>query len=249
MSVAILKEAKAEEVDIIVEVARSVTKLPEDAVIPEAKKLVDSAEFDDFRLGAMLNRINCDKLWSKKGAASFGEFAERELGLRRSKAYYLADVYTKLVNAEVPWAKVKHLGWTKLRHLARLLSEDNVNVDEWIDKAAVMNVQQLQDAVREHLGAEPKTKRTLSFSLYEDQWETVGLAINKAKQELDTRHNNVAIDAICQDYLAGNKLVKPLTLLEMMMRKRTQQEVLTIIKAIWPDFEAQAGVYGEEPCG
>ena len=57
----------------------------------------------------------------------------RSTGSQGRKARYLISIYDNLVTKMIPWEKVSHLGWTKLKDLAPVLTPENV--DEWVAKA------------------------------------------------------------------------------------------------------------------
>jgi hypothetical protein len=55
---------------------------------------------------------------------------EKNTGMMRGKARALIQIYGVIVNSEVKWAQVKHIEWTKLRAIARVLNKENA--DHWI---------------------------------------------------------------------------------------------------------------------
>ena len=55
------------------------------------------------------------------------EWVEKNTALSRSKARALIQIYDSVVASGVKWAKVKHLGWTKLNAIARLLKGANAD--------------------------------------------------------------------------------------------------------------------------
>ena len=104
---------------------------------------------------------------------------------------------------------VSHLGWTKLKDLAPILTPENV--DEWVAKAEKLTVVELQAAIK---AAKPdeegeKTVKTtdevvkMTFKLKPDQAEAVTQALAKAKGELHTEYDTVALENICAGYVGG----------------------------------------------
>jgi hypothetical protein len=93
------------------------------------------------------------------------------------------------VKSGVTWAKVKHLGWTKLNAIAGVL--DGENADHWIEVASNHGRAEIKKLVQEHLAGSVAQKRgrstptpvkTFKFHLHhERQVEAVDAAIYAAK--------------------------------------------------------------------
>jgi hypothetical protein len=54
--------------------------------------------------------------------ASLDEWVEKNTGMKRSKARALIQIYNAVADSGITWAQVKHIKWTKLRAIARVLS-------------------------------------------------------------------------------------------------------------------------------
>jgi len=76
----------------------------------------------------------------------FHQFVFDKYGMQARKAYYLIAIYTDLVTKQIAWEKVKHLGWTKLKELAPILTPENT--DEWVAKAEKLTVMELIAALK-----------------------------------------------------------------------------------------------------
>lgn len=58
---------------------------------------------------------------------------------------YWVGIYNDLAESGVSWEKVKEFGWTKLKEIAGVLTQDNV--DEWVDIAKQQTTLQLMQTV------------------------------------------------------------------------------------------------------
>jgi hypothetical protein len=83
--------------------------------------------------------------------ANFREFVEKKHGIHYRKALYWIEIYKRLVEAEVPWEKVKNIGWTKLKDLAPVLTKENV--DSWVKVAEEQTALQLVETVKAAVAA------------------------------------------------------------------------------------------------
>lgn len=250
-------KAKAKD-DLFIEVASEVENLTRAKAFTMVDQLVEDVEANHFRLGGILAVIQAkssdDEEWLDK-KTSFRELVQERFGLHYRKAMYLIEIYTNLVEKQIPWAAVKHLGWTKLKELARILTPKNVK--GWADKAEKMTVIQLQEAVRKATakgGSDAKeggtsTVTTLTFKVHEDQKKNIRKALDKGKKEGKTEYDTVALDYIASAYL-GNaisvnvKEIKPKgkkeqaeALKTLMTDMDSYEEVLKVFEKVYPDVE------------
>jgi hypothetical protein len=202
-----VKKTAAPANNLIATIAEEVEKLTKAKALALAETLTNEVETDTFRLGGILKVIN-DNSWFE-GYESFDSFVFEKFGFQSRKARYLIQIYTELVDKQIPWEKVGPLGWTKIKDLAGagVLTVDNV--DEWVAKASALTVLELQAVLKgPSSDSQPKASttddvQTMKFKLKNDQVETVQSALNKAKVELGTDHDNVALENICAGYVAG----------------------------------------------
>ena len=120
--------------------------------------------------------------------------------------------------AGLPWNKVKHIGWTKLKEIAGVVTVENV--DEWVKIAKENNTISLIETVKAHLTADKQAVltdqsvksnvSTRSFKVHEDQKVTIDTALAKAKEQSGTTVDTAALEFICLDYLGGQSLPKKL---------------------------------------
>lgn len=199
-------KSKTKQVDVITATAMEVGKLTKDKALGLAATLANSIETDYLRLGGVLKVIK-DNAWFD-GYADFETFVLENYGFQQRKAFYLIEIYDALVDKQIPWEKVAGLGWTKLKDLAKHLTPENV--DEWVEKASKLTVSELQQLLKGTGDAEKggtvsttSTMQTMKFVLVNDQIETVKAALAKVKAEVNTEHDNAALETLCSGYLSG----------------------------------------------
>lgn len=231
--------------DFLLTTAHQIENLTEEQAFSAVEQLLDKQGEDDFRLGGLLATIQSHGWFG--GYASFKEMVQTKYGLHYRKAMYLIQIYTDLVKNQIPWEKVKGLGWTKLKEIAPILTQENV--DEWVAKALVLTVLQLQEAVKAHLnkGTDAdegdtitSTVTTMTFKVHQDQKETIRSALDKAKAEAGTEFDTVALEAICIGYLGGatdvnaSEVSKPT--LKDLMKGMSPEDVLMVFEQCFPEI-------------
>lgn len=231
--------------DFITSVASEVEGLSKTKALNEAVRLAESIETNYFKLGGVLKLIY-ENSWFE-GFESFGLFVLEKFGFQERKAKYLMEIYTELVDKQIPWEKVHHLGWTKLKDLARFLTPENV--DEWVAKAENVTVLELQAMLKASNapdGGDGKTKddvTQLKFKLKSDQLETVTSALNKCKAEVSTEFDNVALEMICAGYLGGSvSAASAGGSLEDAMKAAGWEAVLEKFGEIYPKIDIQVTI-------
>jgi len=191
--------------DLFIEIVHTVENLKEKEARELVVSLCEGAEFTYFKLGGVLSVIQANKWYAPY--ASFKDYVESERGLNYRTARYWIAIYNGIVESGVPWAKVKHLGWTKLKEIVQVLTVDNV--DQWVALAEKQTTLQLIETVKkaqnpdDDEGGEAKTVTTKTFKLHDDQRETIEAALAKCRKVANTDVDTVALEYICLDYLAG----------------------------------------------
>jgi hypothetical protein len=206
--------------NLLLDIAAEVENLSKTKALNEAERLAENIEINYFKLGGVLHKIN-DNSWFE-GFASFDDFVQEKYGFQGRKARYLISIYDNLVTKQIPWEKVSHLGWTKLKDLATILTPENV--DEWVAKAEKVTVLELQALLKAGTpeGTEKTAKTTddvvkMTFKFKPDQSDIVTQALAKAKGELHTEFDTVAMENICAGYVGGTSQVnKPFSLDEVI---------------------------------
>jgi hypothetical protein len=193
--------------NLIADVAAEVETLTKTKALNLAASLSENIESNYFKLGGVLKVIS-DNGWYE-GYDSFDSFVGERFGFASRKAKYLMQIYVDLVSKQIPWEKVAHLGWTKLKDLSPIITTENL--DEWVKKAEALTVLELQALIKG--GGEGGTSTTdkttddivvLKYKFKQDQAETVQHALAKAKGEVGTEFDTVALENICSLYLSGN---------------------------------------------
>lgn len=241
--------------NLIHDVAVDIENLTKTKALNQAEKLAEDIEANYFRLGGVLKLILSQQWY--EGFASFDAFVLEKFGFQVRKAHYLIQIYTQLVDKQIPWEKVAALGWTKLKDLAPVLTLENL--DEWIAKASPCTVMELQAMIKASLnpgtdGASSTTTSdsvVLKFKLHNEQAEAVQSALAKAKGELTTDFDNVALAGICTGYLANASAVNAAPAgevdLKAMFLSMGYEAVLIAFDAAFPliNLEVEATAYEE----
>lgn len=249
-SEAIMQDASEAVVeDIFIEVTSKIESMDQAALEAHIPSLIESVDFTYFELGLALSKYSEEGWWKKDDYASFRDSIEDQFGLHYRKAMYLMNISNSLVEAEIPWVKVAGLGWTKLKEIADILT--NENVDEWVEKIMgppIMTLLQLQDVVKAiKVGSldadEPEidlatSVTSISFKVHPDQKENIKAAVAKARGEAETEYDAVALDAICMNYMSGGN-VKPKTLVSLFKAYKPE-EVLEAFAVQWPEIDVTA---------
>ena len=202
--------------DLLADLVFEIENVKEKQALELVGILAEQTEVTFFKLGGVLSVIQANGWFSPY--ASFREFVESKHGIHYRKAVYWTDIYNKLAEAKIPWDKVKHIGWTKLKEIAGVITVDNV--DEWVKVAKESNTISLIETVKAHLNKdkgqialEDKTKTAVStrtFKVHEDQKATIDTALAKAKEQSGTTVDTAALEFICLDYLGGQSLPQKL---------------------------------------
>ncbi len=234
------KSKKEKSGNLIMDIAHEVEGLSKAKAINEAAKLAENIELNYFKLGGVLKVIN-ENSWFE-GFASFDQMVFEQFGFQSRKARYLISIYENLVTKQIPWEKVGHLGWTKLKDLAPVLTLDNV--DQWVEKAEKVTVAELQAMLKAGSGEGKETtaKTTddvvkMNFKLKPDQADVVQQALAKAKGELHTDYDTVAIENICSGYLGGVTSAAGAYDLDEVIKNTGFEPLLHRICELFPEFD------------
>jgi len=245
----VMSKEEPVELDLIVETAKEINALDKETAFEVVPSLIDSVDFSYFKLGGVLSAIQ-DNDWWTDDSPTFRSFIEDNFGLHYRKGMYLIKIYDGLVEAEIPWHKVSGLGWTKLKELADILTQENC--DEWVAKAESMSTLNLIAAVKAFKAGDLSTDgttdpdstgvSTITFKVHPDQKETINEAVDQAMEDSDTEFKGVALEAICMNFLAGGstkEAPKPLSL-QGTMEKYSPEQALEAFEAIWPEINLTA---------
>jgi len=223
----------------------------------QVDEIRDSTTECDFRLGGVLSAIKKNKWYKDEGFDGFPEFVESRFGIHRRKASYLVKLYTDIAQSGVDWEKVKGIGWTKLKEIAPVLTEDNV--ESWVAFA----MQNTTINIREHIkkidnpavlvnpGEKPASNTsTLTFKVHDDQKSIIVEAIGVAQSQLGTDAKAVALDAICQNFLSGGATPDvaeapanppPVPLKDQLLAMGVE-DAIDLVDACFPEIELTVGM-------
>jgi len=239
---AVIGKKKVEKTgNLIMDIAHEVESLTKTKALNMADSLAENIEVNYFKMGGVLKLIN-DSSWFE-GFSSFDDFVFEKYGFQGRKARYLISIYDNLVTKQIPWEKVAHLGWTKLKDLAPVLTPENV--DEWVAKAEKVTVMELQALLKagQPSGEGDKTAKTtdevvkIQFKLKPDQADVVQQALAKAKGELHTEYDTVALENICAGYVGGNSAVAKPFSLDDVIKTTGFEPLLTRISEMFPEYD------------
>lgn len=200
--------------DMIIDIVHEIETMNEKDARAVVATLADQTEKTFFKLGGVLSVIQANSWFQPYG--TFRDYVEKEHGIQYRRAMYWISIYNKLVESKVPWYKVKELGWTKLKVVAEILTEENV--DEWVSIAKSQTVLQLVETVKAAASpeklltadADTAATTTKTFKVHPGQKETIEAAIQKAKEASNTTVDTVALENICLDYIAAPSLTQRL---------------------------------------
>jgi hypothetical protein len=227
--------------NLIMDIAHEVESMTKTKALNEAERLAENIEVNYFELGGVLNLIN-DNTWLE-GFPNFDDFVFEKYGFQGRKARYLISIYDNLVTKQIPWEKVSHLGWTRLKDLAPIITPENV--DEWVAKAEKLTVRELKaliDAGKPKGEGEKTAKTTdditkMTFKLKPDQADIVQQALAKAKGELHTEFDTVALESICSGYVGGSSQVMKPVDLDDMIKNIGLEPLLQRVAELFPHYE------------
>lgn len=236
--------------DMIQETATSIELIDAESAMKLIPELVNNIELSFFKVGGLLCRVQEEGWWKDTGHETFKAYLDAEHGLGYRKAMYLIDIYRHLVDSGVKWEQVKNVGWTKLRLIAPLLTQENV--ETWATRAEGMTTIQLEEYIKAMKntgeGSDTTSSSTTSdvsskvFKLHTDQREVIEAALDKCKHEKSTEHDNVALQYICEEYLnaasgkkSTSKKVEPAELFKNM----GVEAVLAVFGEVFPDVDLE----------
>ena len=232
VSTEVAKEGEIVEADVLQDLVHEIENMKEPQAVKLIADLMEQTEVATFRIGGLLSLVQANG-WFQP-FASLREFVETKYGIGYRKAVYWIEIYNRLSNASIPWAKVKDVGWTKLQIIAAVLTQENV--DEWVAIAGQQNTVTLVETVKNAKAKNAqgqvtdetsKTVTTMSFKVHSDQKSTIEAAIDKAKGQSGTDVGTVALEFICLDFMGGQTLAE-------RMKKAGVENALKALEAAFP---------------
>lgn len=162
---------------------------------------------------AVNGRVNDQPLYQTWGYATFDDYAESELAMKRGKAYYLAQIWGELhVGAKIPESKIAEIEWSKAVQLAPLAKAGGLtekNVDDWVRKSKIHTVPQFSQEVKAAKAAHvsgtavpAETVHRITVGLYEEQFKNYERAIKAAEKLAESDKLGHLWDMICLEFNA-----------------------------------------------
>jgi hypothetical protein len=122
-------DAEAPGADAIVDLVDAIESLTKEDARARLLELEEDQEKTFFEIGGVLSAIQKHK-WFEP-LRSLDEWVKKNTAIKRSRARAWIQIYDAIVKSGVPWAKVKHLGWTKLNAITGVLNGEDA--DRWIE--------------------------------------------------------------------------------------------------------------------
>ena len=156
---------------------------------------------------------NYIQIW---GYNKLDEYAEKVLGIKRRKAYYLKEIGEKIIKAGLTRDRVERIGWTKLAVISALLEDGEPTTNETLlQQAEVSTVKDLEEAVkqrtaedseakvtkREQESAKPATLYLRNVKLTGDSAKIVEDALTAAYGAIGSEDIGAALSHICAEWL------------------------------------------------
>jgi hypothetical protein len=207
-------DAEASGTDIIVDLVHEIDSLTKDDARARLLELEEHQDKTFFEIGGVLSAIQKHKWFEPFG--SLDEWVEKHTTIKRSRARAWIQIYDAIVKSGVTWAKVKHLGWTKLNAIAAVL--DGESVDHWIETASTQNRTEIKKLMQEHLAgsggqkrdeSSPEPVKPFKFLLRDEQVKAVQAAIDRAKEIAGVPHDSAALEVICRGYMDREMTMSP----------------------------------------
>jgi hypothetical protein len=191
--------------------AGEIETLSKESTIERIGVAQENMEQSYFVLGAMLSKVRANHWFEPY--KSLDEFVECEFGMERRKARYFIAIYEKLRDLSLTAETFRGVGWTKLRALVRVLTEDNV--EHWADLARKNSKSELEKLVQAEVAKSGNKTPTVSqathkkvFKFHDEQVEVIETALEKVKKQTGVEADATALELICMDFCGGVSLVE-----------------------------------------
>lgn len=135
--------------DQLVNICHMMENLTKEKALEHAIAASDMRGYSAFHLGAALSVIHNNGWCDFYEYKNIAELARDKFGISKSTTYDYMAIYNSLIESEVAWESIEHLGWTKIRMFARYLTKGNQK--EWIEIADTKNAEELREFVRQSL--------------------------------------------------------------------------------------------------
>lgn len=269
------KAAKTEAVgevlppDPVSKAQTEIESLTADEARNMAQQLSNAGEFENFRLGGVFSTVNRNKYFLEYGFEDFKAWVEAEHGIKYRKAMYLLQIYDAVLEFNLKWEEIQHIGWTKLKTLLNpnLTMVTAENIADWVKKAEKLTVMQLEDLLKSKSGdqnaieSDVSGSSTLTFKVHGDQKEVIREALEQIKEQSGTTFDAVALQLMATEYLGKpmvstaplpqgapdatvviDALTQDTALKDTVFAQLGWMEMLNVIGKIWPTIELSVTV-------
>jgi hypothetical protein len=110
----------AAKAELSVDLVQKIENLKKADAIARLVQLEEAHEQTYFEIGGVLSVMQRGKWFDP--FASLDEWVENNTAMKRSKARALIQIYDVIANCGITWVQIMHIGWTKLRAIARVLN-------------------------------------------------------------------------------------------------------------------------------
>jgi len=164
-------------------------------------ELNSGIEADFLDLASLLSEAYHKEFYLEWGFSSFEEYCTKELDTKYRKAMYFVEIWDKVKVLDLPSKKVKAIGWTKMKDLVSVASEENV--DDLVEKAEKQSSREFTEVVKQlRTPGESRVKiTTMTFKMGETEAVVIADALAEAKKMVGMDNATLALEMICQEWL------------------------------------------------
>lgn len=174
----------------------------ETVVRKEILEMKKQNETSYMEMARLLSEAYHKEFHIKWGFADFREYCSDELDIEYRKSMYFVDIWDKVKSLNLSKARVTKLGWTKMKDIAAVVTEDNMK--ELLDNADKMTTRELQEHVKIYRTSDGRSKPktvTMKFVMATGSANIVSDALEEAKKLTENDNEVLALEMICQDWL------------------------------------------------
>lgn len=172
-----------------------------DQIIQACEKIEESY----INLADLLREAWEGAYFAKWGYDSFEEYVVDEVGLSYHKARYYVKIAAAVKKLNIPWADIHGIGWTKMRLIAPIMTEENVA--QWLEKAQNLTYDKLGEEVTDFKEIEGLIRKKsedkpikITLKLNKDSAEIFLNAVKKAQTIIDTESTEMALEHILYEW-------------------------------------------------
>lgn len=185
---------------------KSTVKQDRQEIVRDLIKIAkDNIETGYIDLCKLLSEAYHRSFFEEWGFEDFEAYCQEELDIKYRKAMYFVEIWDKVKSLKLDKRKVARLGWTKMKEIASVITAETAK--EWMEKASKMTSRELTEAVkivrkRDVTGVDVPTVTTMTLRMSESEANIITEAIEEAKKLTENENAVIALEMICQDWLA-----------------------------------------------